>query len=99
MIRVVAPGLGGVGVVGVVAIVGFVAAQPETRLLSRPQIPSTEALARLNLKLGWKTALPVEDSRDGLASMQVVGDRILAQLRNGAVVMINADTGQQLWRT
>jgi outer membrane protein assembly factor BamB len=91
--RLVAP------VLAVVAIVGFVAAQPDTRLLSRPQIPSTEALARLNLKLGWKTALSVEDSRDGLFSVQVVGDRILAQLRNGAVVFINADTGQQLWRT
>lgn len=86
-------------VVAVVVMVGLVAAQPQTRVLSHPQVPSTEALNRLNLKLGWKTGLPVEDSRDGVATVQVFGDRIFAQMRNGAVVMINADTGQQLWRT
>jgi outer membrane protein assembly factor BamB len=93
MIRIAAP------LVALIAIVAAVLAPAQTRVLSHPQVPSTEALNRLNLKLGWKTALPVEDSRDGVASVQLVGDRLFAQLRNGAVIMINADTGQQLWRT
>jgi outer membrane protein assembly factor BamB len=69
------------------------------KVFSHPLVPSAEALDRLNLKMSWRIYLPVEDSRDGLATVQILGDRIFAQMRNGAVIAVNADTGQQLWRT
>jgi len=87
----------------VAGITGVAAAQlppsPPTRIYSHPLVPSATALNRLNLKLGWHTFLPVEGARDGLATVQAQGDRVYAQARNGAVVAVNAETGQQVWRT
>ncbi|OAI55110.1 hypothetical protein AYO44_02935 [Planctomycetaceae bacterium SCGC AG-212-F19] len=77
---------------------GLASAQTPPRVYTNPVIPTVDALNRVGLKLAWKTALPVEDSRDGIATTQVVGDRIFVQLRNGAVLAINADTGQTIWR-
>ena len=79
---------------------GAVYAQaPKSPIYSRPQLPSSEALTRLNLKQGWRTYLPTDGSRDGVATVQVMGDRLYIQLRNGAVLALNADTGQTLWRS
>lgn len=72
---------------------------PKSPIYSRPQLPSTEALTRLNLKQAWRTYLPTGGSRDGVATVQVMGDRLYIQLRNGAILALNADTGQTLWRS
>ena len=88
----------------IAGVAGAAAAQPlppapPTRIYSHPLVPPADVLNRLNLKLGWHTFLPVEDSRDGLATVQAQGDRVYVQLRNGAVLGVNAETGQTLWRT
>jgi outer membrane protein assembly factor BamB len=77
---------------------GIASAQITPRVYNHPLVPSAEALNRLGMKLSWKAFLPVEDSRDGIATAQVWGDRLFVQLRNGAVLAIHADTGQTLWR-
>ncbi|MBL8797170.1 MAG: PQQ-binding-like beta-propeller repeat protein [Planctomycetia bacterium] len=78
---------------------GPAAAQaPKSRVYTQPPLPSAEALTRLNLKQAWRTYLPTDTSRDGVATVQVMGDRLYIQLRNGAVLALNADTGQTLWR-
>jgi outer membrane protein assembly factor BamB len=86
-------------VVALALTAGTVSAQFQTRVNSHPLVPSTDALNRLNLKMAWRTYLPVEDSRDGVATVQIMGDRIYVQTRSGAVIAVNADTGQQVWRT
>jgi len=77
----------------------MVTAQTDSRAHTRPLVPTREALAPLNLKLGWRTYLPVDGTRDGIATVQVFGSRILVQLRSGTIVAVDADTGQTLWKT
>ncbi len=77
---------------------GVASAQNPTRIYTHPLVPTDEALNRLGMKLAWKTYAPVESSQDGISTVHVVGDRIFLQLRNGAVLAINADTGQTIWR-
>jgi outer membrane protein assembly factor BamB len=92
MIKLAAP------IMALVLAAGALTAQIQTRVFSHPLVPTNEALDRLNLKLAWRTFLPIDDSRDGLATVQVMGDRIFIQARNGAVHALDADTGQALWR-
>jgi outer membrane protein assembly factor BamB len=72
-------------------------AQPPSRVYSRPTVPTTDALNRLNLKLGWKAALPMDGQKDGILSTQVVGENVYVQLKSGAVIALNGETGQKLW--
>lgn len=92
MLKITAPFL------TVILAAGVAAAQNPTRVYTHPLVPTDEALNRLGMKLAWKTYVPVETSQDGISTVQVLGDRMFMQLRNGAVVAINADTGQTIWR-
>jgi outer membrane protein assembly factor BamB len=80
-----------------VIIQATVSAQMPARITSRPTIPTTEALNRVNLKLAWKAFMPMDGKRDGIATVQVLGNEMYVQLRSGAVIALNAETGQKLW--
>ena len=70
-----------------------------TRVWTQPAIPTPEALDRLNLRLGWSDAIPVSGYRDGIATVQNLGDVIIVQERSGAVTAIDPVTGAARWRT
>ena len=40
------------------------------RVWTRPVPPATEVLDRLNLRLGWRTGVPIDGYRDGIATVQ-----------------------------
>jgi len=80
-----------------VLIEATLSAQTPARVTSRPTVPTTEALTRLNLKLAWKAFMPMDGKKDGIFSVQVLGDQVYVQLRSGAVIALNGETGQKLW--
>jgi outer membrane protein assembly factor BamB len=73
-------------------------AEDPSRLYSHPSVPPREVLDRLNLELAWFTYIPMEDRREGLESVQVVGKDLLVQTRRGLVCMLDAETGRTRWR-
>jgi outer membrane protein assembly factor BamB len=75
-----------------------VGAQDLNRLQTHPTVPAPETLARLNLKLGWRTYVPMDGSRDTIFSVQNTGDLLLIQTRSGLVMAVDAATGQTLWQ-
>ncbi len=75
------------------------AAQDYSRVYTEPVMPAEKALDRLNLKLGWRTYVPTESSRDGIYSIHLLGDQLIVQKRSGMVVSLNAETGVTQWRT
>jgi hypothetical protein len=78
-------------------------AQNDVRLHTNPKAPPKDVLEKLNLKQAWHIKVPVDGLRDGFYSLQMIpGPKftlLLAQTYQGAVVAINADTGNTLWRT
>jgi outer membrane protein assembly factor BamB len=77
--------------------------QGDVRLHTNPKAPPKDVLEKLNLKQAWHIKVPVDGLRDGFYSLQMIpGPKftlLLAQTYQGAVVAINADTGNTLWRT
>src|SRR5947207_14241916 len=71
--------------------------QPPRTLVTNPAPPSREALDRLNLQLGWRALLPTDGLRDGLATVQFLGDLIVVQTRSGLLVALEAETGAPRW--
>jgi outer membrane protein assembly factor BamB len=73
------------------------------RIHTKPVLPSLETLDRLNLKMAWKIKVPMDGLRDGFFTLQLFpgtsAPLLLAQTYQGAVVAINAETGEILWRT
>src|SRR4051794_9077323 len=82
---------------GLTAAVAF-GAQPMT-VWTIPSVPAQESLDRLNLRLAWRTLIPVEGRRDGIATVQNLGDVVIVQTRRGAVSAIDPNTGAVRWRT
>src|SRR5437879_5035855 len=82
----------------IVLTAATVAAQTPSRTHTRPTVPAATALNRVNLKLAWRAYLPVDGQRDGIFSVQFLGEQMLVQLRSGAVILLNAETGQTLWQ-
>lgn len=80
---------------GLLTAVGL--AQDQKSLYSRPGVPTTEALNQLHLKLAWRSYLPVRGLRDGVNSVQVLGNQLLVQSRSGSLIAVDAATGDQLW--
>lgn len=72
-------------------------AQPPSRLWTRPATPSREALDRLNLQLGWRVAVPVFGTKDGILAIQTFGNQVIVQTRSGAIVALDAATGATQW--
>jgi len=56
-------------------------------------------LHKLNLKVAWRTFLPLDGKRDGIESVQVLDGQVLVQTHSGALMMLNGETGQTQWIT
>jgi outer membrane protein assembly factor BamB len=74
-----------------------VSAEPPAKTYTHATVPTDEALKKLNLKLGWRTFLPVDGTRDGIATMQVLTTQLLIQMRSGLIVSLDPETGQTQW--
>ncbi|MFL5340126.1 MAG: PQQ-binding-like beta-propeller repeat protein [Gemmataceae bacterium] len=74
-------------------------AQPPrtTNVLTQPRIPAREDLNRLNLRLAYAITLPMEGKKDAIATVQLEGDQLIAQLRSGLVAVYDAETGAIRW--
>jgi outer membrane protein assembly factor BamB len=90
---------------GLVALVGLTATatpQSDVRVITHPVPPNREVQDRLSLRLAWRTKLKLENSRDGIFSVQILpskaGPQILVQTLAGNVVLLDAETGDALWR-
>lgn len=86
----------------------FALAQPHRQnLYTRPTVPTSDALRRLNLKLNWETRLPMASKRDGVVSCQfawlyqkkIWKLHLIVQTRYGNVIALDGDTGRRIWRT
>jgi outer membrane protein assembly factor BamB len=94
-----------VGFAAVLLIGGVLWAQGPARLYTRPPVPPAEELDRLNLKLAWRTFLPLDGHQDGIASVQIpdriqpAGALILVQTRAAMIMAVDSATGAILWRT
>jgi PQQ-like domain len=75
-----------------------VLAQRDLNVYAQPSIPSLRDLDRLNLELSWKTYIPIENRSDGIASVQIVENRIYVQTRANLLVVLNESTGEEIWR-
>src|SRR5207245_3789073 len=75
--------------------------QSEVRIQTKPIPPSRDTLDRLNLTLAWRTKLPMDGLRDGIAHVQLIPGKqfplLLVQTFKGATVAFNAETGDMLW--
>lgn len=80
-------------------LIAPIAPGQDSRIYSRPAIPAQAALDRLNLKMAWRTYLPVDGRRDGLLSVQLLEKQILVQLRSGMIVSVHPETGRTQWMT
>lgn len=79
-------------------------AQPALRVYTMPKVPPRDVLDRLNLAVNWKTKLPTGGLRDGLFTLQLLPAgknrvQLLVQTIFGAVFLLDAETGDLLWRT
>jgi outer membrane protein assembly factor BamB len=74
-----------------------VLAQYRTNVLTQPRIPEQRELDKYNLKLSFVTPLPVDGTKDGVAAMQLLDQQLLVQLRDGYVMVFDAETGVMLW--
>jgi outer membrane protein assembly factor BamB len=85
-----------------IAVAGGLAAATASaqyaRVYTRPTPPPTEVLDRLNLRLGWRTAVPTAGYRDGIATIQHLGDLVIVQTVSGSITAIDPVTGAAKWR-
>src|SRR5689334_16433120 len=87
-----------IGLLAVMLVSSAAGAQELSRVYTRPTPLSREALDRLHLKQAWRALVPVADRRDGVFSVQFLGDQIVVQTRSGVVVGLNAADGTTQWR-
>lgn len=75
-----------------------VGAQTPSQVYTRPVLPSSEALARLNLDLAWHVYVPTGGRRDGITTIQLQDTQLFVQTRSNAIAAVNAETGVVQWR-
>src|SRR5438874_13510459 len=91
---------------GTLAVASATFAQPST--FTRARVPTSAELDRLNLKLSWAITMPVEGSRDGLATVQLIPAPdpvrknaetalLVVQMRSGTLAVYDAESGRKLW--
>lgn len=73
--------------------------QDLSRTYSQPGVPPAEALERLNLKMAWRTFLPLDGRRDRFFSITVRDTQLLIQTRSGTIVAMDTATGAVQWVT
>ncbi len=71
---------------------------PRSDVYSRPTLPSTEALSRLNLRMAWRTYVPLDGRRDSIIRIELIGSDMFVLTRSGEVVRLDQETGEQKWR-
>jgi outer membrane protein assembly factor BamB len=84
--------------VAVATILGTTALAQYTRIWTQPNVPTGDILGRVNLKLGWAANVPVDGLRDGVATIQNLGDLVIVQTRHGAVTAFDPVNGAAKWR-
>jgi outer membrane protein assembly factor BamB len=73
--------------------------QEPAEILTRPAVPSREALERLNLKMAWRVYLPTASRRDGIHSVVPIDNQVFVLTRYGLTVAHDLRTGAVQWRT
>lgn len=68
------------------------------RVWSQATPPAPQVLDRLNLRLGWRSAVPTEGYRDGIATVQHLGDTVVFQTRRGTLTALDPQTGAAKWQ-
>jgi outer membrane protein assembly factor BamB len=71
---------------------------PRSRIYSRPEVPSAEALRRLNLTEAWRTYIPMDGRKDAILRVEFDGRAMFVVTRSGGVVRLDPETGEQVWR-
>ncbi|HEX3315847.1 MAG TPA: PQQ-binding-like beta-propeller repeat protein, partial [Gemmataceae bacterium] len=77
------------------------------RIITRPRVPSTENLDRLNMALNWYVRVPLDGPLDGIGTVQVLprglGERmtteVFVQTLAGTAYLFDAETGTLRWKT
>jgi outer membrane protein assembly factor BamB len=84
---------------GTVLLTAAVQAQvPRARIYSRPGLPSTEALRRLNLTEAWHAYVPMDGRRDAIIRVEFDGRSLYVLTKSGGIVRLDPETGEQKWR-
>jgi outer membrane protein assembly factor BamB len=65
---------------------------------TQPIPPPKELLDRLNLQMSYRIYVPMDGRHDGLITVQLHRGNLYVQTRSGLVALIDAETGQTLWR-
>lgn len=71
---------------------------PRARWYTQPAPPPRELLDRLNLQMRYRIYVPMDGRHDGLVTVQLHGRNLYVQTRSGLVALIDAETGETLWR-
>ncbi len=82
-------------------IVAMLHGQAQVRVFTSPKLPSRDSLDRMNLRVAWTIKLPTDGQRDGIFSMQLIPDerpQIIVQTWKGAVYLLDAETGDLVWK-
>src|SRR5262249_27740402 len=72
---------------------------PKSRIYSRPVLPSTRDLRRLNLVQHWRITVPMNGQRDPLLIVEPDGRDLVILTASGMVMLVDAETGVSRWRT
>lgn len=67
------------------------------QIWTNPVSPPMAALDRLNLRAEWRTRIPVLGYRDGVATIQNLGDIIIVQAWDGSLTAFDPQTGGPRW--
>lgn len=87
-------------IVSLALLAATLTAQTSRRTIySRPDIPGTAALQRLNLHLAWRNTVPVDGQRDALIVVELHDRDLIVLTRSGLIVRMDAETGVTHWRT
>ena len=85
---------------GCVAILALsLRGQEPAEILTRPSVPSRDALERLNLQMAWRVYLPTASRRDGIHSVVPLDNQVFVLTRYGLTVAYDLRTGEVQWRT
>jgi outer membrane protein assembly factor BamB len=75
------------------------AQQPaRVKLYSQSTPPPPEVLDRLNMKMRFRTYVPMNGRQDGFVTVQLHGRTLFVQTRSGLVTLLDAETGVAQWR-
>jgi outer membrane protein assembly factor BamB len=68
-----------------------------TKVLTYPIAPTKAELDRVNLQFAWSLQLPADSIHNGIGVMQLIGNQLYVQMRDGTIVAVDAETGQVDW--